>query len=156
MVPAGFSVDYCDPYEDGWPKLTPHTKGHIFGSPPSAVHLSACWSGYVSDTGQPDAAPPGTYTHPVTGTVTVSNSTWEPCLIDGRDPSAELGTISCAGGLTRTDSASNLSDSDVANVANRVTAYLCYRWQPPLAGFLLIPAEVVLRASSTEAIERQQ
>lgn len=155
MVPAGFSVDFCDPHESGWPKMTQHAKGHIFGVPPTAVHLSACWSGYVSDTGH-DAPPPGTYTHPVTGAVTSSNSTWDPCQIDGSDPSGDLGSIDCTAGLSRTDTASNLSDSDVANVANRVTVYLCYRWQPPLAGFLLIPEEIVLRAASTEAMERQQ
>ena len=156
MVPSGFSVDYCDPHESAWPKLTSHAKGHIFGISTAAVHLSACWSGYVSDSGQHDAPPPGTYTDPTTGAVTTSNSTWAPCQIDGRDPSGDLGSIGCAAGLSRIDTASNLSDSDVANVANRVTAYLCYRWQPPLAGFLLIPAEVVLRAASTESIERQQ
>jgi hypothetical protein len=58
--------------------------------------------------------------------------------------------------MSRTDTASNLSDSDVANVANRVTVYVCYTWRPPLAGFLLIPNEVVLRAASTEPIQRQQ
>lgn len=156
MVPAGFSVDYCDPHESGWPEMTSHAKGHIFGIPTAAVHLSACWSGYVSDSGQHDAPPPGTYTDAVSGAVTTSISTWTPCEIDGSDPSADTGSIGCAAGLSRTDTASNLSDSDVANVANRVTAYLCYRWRPPLAGFLLIPAEIVLRSASTESIERQQ
>ena len=159
MVAVGFSVDFCDPHESNWPKLTAHAKGHIFGIPKPDVHLSACWSGYVSDTGQPDAPPPGIYTDntdPLAPVVTEVNSTWEPCLIDGADPSSDLGSIDCAAGLARTDTASNLSDSDVANVANRVTVYMCYSWQPPLAGFLLIPQEIVIRAASTEAIERQQ
>ena len=159
LVKAGFSVDFCDPHEASWPKLTEYAKGHIFGIPKSEVHLSACWSGYVSDTGQHDAPPPGIYTDntdPLAPVVTEVISTWEPCEIDGADPSSDLGSIGCSAGLARTDTASNLSDSDVANVANRVTVYLCYRWHPPLAGFLLIPAEIVIRAASTEAIERQQ
>jgi len=155
-VPAGFSVAFCDSYQEGWPKMTAHAKDHLFGLPPSQVHLSACWSGYTSDTGQHDAPPPGEYPDPVTGVPTPVNSTWAPCTIDGSDPSSALGSIGCAAGMSRTDTASNLSDSDVANVANRVTVYLCYRWRPPLAGFLLIPSEVVLRAASTESIQRQQ
>lgn len=156
-VPAGFSVDFCDSYTQSWPKMTPHTKAHIAGIPPANVHLSACWSGYVdSSTGQYDAPPPGEYPDPITGLPTPVVSTWAPCLIDGSDPSSALGSIGCEAGLARTDTASNLSDSDVANVANRVTVYVCYRWRPPMAGFLLIPNEVVLRAESTEPIERQQ
>jgi hypothetical protein len=37
-----------------------------------------------------------------------------------------------------------------------VTAYACYVWQPPMAGFLLLPNQVTLRAVVTEAIQRQQ
>lgn len=157
-VPAGFSVDFCDSYLQGWPKMTAHTRGHLFGLPASEVHLSACWSGYVDPDipGSYDAPPPGEYTDPVTGTTTVENTEWSPCLIDGHDPSSALASIGCSAGMGRTDTASNLSDSDVANVANRVTVYVCYRWRPPLAGFLLIPNEVVLRAASTESIQRQQ
>jgi hypothetical protein len=155
-VPGGFSVDFCDSYQAGWPKMTAHAQSHLFGLPPADVHLSACWSGYVSDTGQHDAPPPGVYPDPVTGAPTPVNSTWDPCLIDGSDPSSALESVGCTPGMSRTDTASNLSDSDVANVANRVTVYMCYRWRPPLAGFLLIPTEVVLRAASTESIQRQQ
>lgn len=157
-VPAGFSVDFCDSHAQGWPKMTAHAKNHLFGLPASEVHLSACWSGYIDPdiVGSYDAPPPGEYTDPVSGSVTVENTEWSPCLIDGSDPSAALGSIGCSAGMSRTDTASNLSDSDVANVANRVTVYVCYRWHPPLAGFLLIPNEVVLRAASTESIQRQQ
>ena len=37
-----------------------------------------------------------------------------------------------------------------------MTAYACTVWRPPLAGFLLIPSEVTLRAVITEPIQRQQ
>ncbi len=156
-VPAGFSVNFCDSYQQSWPKMTAHTEAGLAGLSRTEVHVSACWSGYVdSATGQYDAPPPGEYPDPVTGSPTPVNSTWTPCLIDGSDPSSDLGSIDCAAGMSRTDTASNLSDSDVANVANRVTVYVCYTWRPPLAGFLLIPNEVVLRAASTEPIQRQQ
>jgi hypothetical protein len=40
--------------------------------------------------------------------------------------------------------------------ANRVTVYACYVWQPPLAGFLLLPDSVTLRAVITEPLEYQR
>ncbi len=39
---------------------------------------------------------------------------------------------------------------------NQVTVYVCYRWNPPLAGFLLIPSTVTMRAVVTEALQYQQ
>lgn len=155
-VPAGFSVDFCDSYNAAWPKMTAHAKSHLHGIPPSEVILSACWAGYVDqDTNNYDAPPPGEYPD-ASGVPTPMNSAWSPCLIDGADPTGNLGGVGCAPSMSRTDTASNLSDSDVANVANRVTVYMCYRWRPPLAGFLLIPGEIVLRAASAEPIQRQQ
>ena len=41
-------------------------------------------------------------------------------------------------------------------IGNRVTAYACYNWTPPLAGFLLVPQQVTLRGVITEPIQRQQ
>ncbi len=40
--------------------------------------------------------------------------------------------------------------------ANQVTVYACYDWRPPLAGFLLIPKTLTLRAVITEALQYQQ
>jgi hypothetical protein len=37
-----------------------------------------------------------------------------------------------------------------------VTVFVCYNWQPPMAGLLFIPSTVTLRAVITEAIQRQQ
>ena len=48
------------------------------------------------------------------------------------------------------DKASNLAVSSLGT-ANQVTVYACYDWRPPLAGFLLIPETVPLRATFTEA-----
>jgi hypothetical protein len=39
---------------------------------------------------------------------------------------------------------------------NQVTVYACFRWSPPLAGLLLIPSQVTMRAVITEVIQRQQ
>ena len=37
-----------------------------------------------------------------------------------------------------------------------VTVYACFRWTPPMAGFVLIPREITLRAVVTEQMQRQQ
>ena len=143
----------CDRKVDGWPKLTAHARAAVFGLPKSAVHVSACWSGYRKDTaaGAIDAPPPGSY-----DTLGPITSVFVQCHIDGKDPAADPGGIACGPGLATTDQASSLSDAVGRPVANTVTAYSCYTWNPPLAGFLLIPQEVILRAVVTEAIQRQQ
>lgn len=143
----------CDRKVDGWPKLTAHARDAVFGLPQSAVQVSACWSGYRKDTatGAIDAPPPGTY-----DTIGPITSIFVQCHIDGRDPTTNAQDIPCAPGLATTDQASSMSDAVGRPVANTVTAYSCYIWNPPLAGFLLIPQEVILRAVVTEAIQRQQ
>lgn len=155
--PSGYN-DFCDPHEAGWPKMTTHAKGFLAGLPAASVHLAACWSGYVDQTlpGNYDAPPPGDYIDPISGTTVTVATVWDPCLIGGVDPLEDLSSVGCAPSMVTSDTASNLSDSDAAAVANRVTAYVCYRWLPPMAGFLLIPSEVVLRAASSEPIQRQQ
>lgn len=143
----------CDRKAERWPKLTAHTREATFGLPKSAVHVAACWSGYRKDTatGAIDSAPPGEYD--VLGPV---SSVLVQCHIDGQDPTTNTSSIGCSGTLPTTDQASSLSEAPGRIVANTVTVYSCYRWNPPLAGFLLIPSEVVLRATVTEAIQRQQ
>ena len=63
--------------------------------------------------------------------------------------------LGCPGGAS-TDTASNSSEGQGRIVANRVTVYACYEWDPPMAGFLLIPSTVTFRAVISEPIERQQ
>jgi hypothetical protein len=58
--------------------------------------------------------------------------------------------------LSRSDTASSASEGQGRIVANQVTVYACTIWNPPMAGFLLIPDQVTLRAVVTEPIERQQ
>ena len=145
-VPGG-----ADRKVDGWPYMTAAARDAVFGLRRADVKVSACWSGYQSATGERDAPPPGTYD--VIGTIT---STFVQCSIDGVDPTVDLRAVGCRNSMPTTDQASSQSESSAVIVANTVTVYACYVWTPPLAGFLLIPPSVTLRAVATEPIERQQ
>ncbi|MEP6468551.1 MAG: TadE/TadG family type IV pilus assembly protein [Chloroflexota bacterium] len=147
----------CDTPAGGWPFMTAAGRHLLFGLPPSAVNLAACWSGYREDTTNAyDAPPPGDYLIS-SSTVTIA-STFAQCTIGGADPTTNPSAIGCNSGLAAStvDEASNLSEAPGRIVANTVTAYACYVWSPPMAGFLLIPQAVTLRAVITEPIERQQ
>ena len=151
--PETYPVTGCDSKALGWPYMRPHARNAVFGLPKADVHIAACWSGYqMTSTGARDAPPPGTYDAPI-GTI---NSAFVQCSIDGDDPTVDPSGIGCSDGLPTVDEASAISESKERVVANTVTTYACYVWRPPMAGFLLIPAEVTLRAVATEAIQRQQ
>ena len=143
----------CDRKAQSWPRMTAHARAAVFGLPSDAVRLSACWSGYRKDSaaGAIDAPPPGNY--PALGPI---SSVFVQCTIDGQDPTASPGAIGCAAGMPTVDQASSMSESASKPMANTVTAYACYVWQPPLAGFLLIPDQITLRGVVTEAMQRQQ
>ena len=147
-VPGG-----ADRKVDSWPAMTAHARDAVFGLPRADVKVSACWSGYrMGDpAGAIDAPPPGVYD--VIGTIV---SVFVQCSIDGADPTGDLSAIGCRNGMPTTDQASSQSESSAVIVANTVTAYACYVWRPPMAGFLLIPPDITLRAVATEPIERQQ
>jgi TadE-like protein len=150
--PESYPFTGCDTKALGWPFMTPHARAATFGLNRSQVFISACWSGYkLNSSGARDAPPPGTYD--VIGTI---ESTFDQCLIGGVDPTVTTAGIGCSNGLSTTDKASSISESKERIVANTVTAYACYVWTPPMAGFLVIPPTVTLRAVATEAIERQQ
>jgi TadE-like protein len=150
-----------DQPENSWPYMTAAGRQLIFGLDPTAVNVAACWSGYrINVAGQPvgayDAPPPlGPPGYAVIGPV---DSGFAQCTIDGADPTSNPTGIGCTSTLASTtvDQASDLSEGQGRIVANTVTAYACYLWSPPLAGFLLIPQTVTLRAVITEPIERQQ
>jgi hypothetical protein len=144
----------CDRKAQGWPRMTAAAREAVFGMPRQNVGVAACWSGYRKDspTGSIDAPPPGTYSGGI-GTV---SSVFVQCSIGGQDPTVNPSGIGCANPLPTTDQASSMSDSLSRPIANTVTAYACFTWQPPLAGFLLIPEQVTLRGVVTEAIQRQQ
>lgn len=150
--PESYPETGCDTKALGWPHMTSHARGAIFAIPKADVQVAACWSGYQM-TSPPaiDAPPPGTYD--VIGTI---DSVFRQCTIDGRDPTTDSSAIGCRASLPTVDEASAISEKKERVVANTVTTYACYVWRPPLAGFLLIPTEVTLRAVATEAIQRQQ
>jgi hypothetical protein len=144
----------CDPPATRWPLMTAHTRNSIVGLDPAAVHVSACWSGYwTTDTlgnwADYDALPRDLATG-------VANP-FRQCTIGGIDPRISAENLSCPAPLTTAsdDMASSYVTSTGGNT-NQVTAYACYEWKPPLAGFLLIPPTVTLRAVVTEALEYQQ
>ena len=157
MVPSGtFLVadPNCDPPSAGWPKMTAHARSLIFGMDPSQLQVSACWSGYTDFfSGAYDAGP--TTTDPVTSDV--QSNVWNECTIGGVAPLTTTEGLSCPppAKSATDDTASNLAMSE-ALTANRVTVYTCYVWQPPLAGFLLIPETVTLRAAISEAMQHQR
>ncbi len=152
----------CDRPEIGWPKMTAAAREAISGLRRADVQVAACWSGYrVPGTEGTavgfDQKPPGVYDiGGVPTAVTPAESVFVQCAIDGRDPTTEGELIGCSAGLATTDQASAISEAPGRPVANTVTAYACYEWRPPLAGLLLIPNSVTLRAVITEAIQRQQ
>ena len=158
--------------EDSWPDMTAAARRQIFGLNSNDVKVAACWSGYQeidSTTGAPD---PTKYDAPppidapgyelVPGAVPPvywdPDTAWAPCSIGGVDPTVSPNSVGCTDGLAATtnDTASSRSEGPGVIVANSVTAYACYVWNPPLAGFLLIPETVTLRAVISEPIERQQ
>lgn len=152
-----------DQPEESWPYMTAAGRRLIFGLNKAEVNIAACWSGYRTMVGgnpvgaidqPPPLGPPG---YDIIGAV---DSGFAQCTIDGADPTTNPSDIGCTSNLASTtvlgDQASNLSEGQGRIVANTVTAYACYRWSPPLAGFLLIPQTVTLRAVITQPIERQQ
>jgi len=153
------SYTRCDRPETGWPFMTAAGRGAVFGMPAGAVRFSACWSGYRAGGGFGafDAPPPGTYDFGGTPlTITAAENVFMPCQIGGQYPTVDSSGIPCTAGLSTTDQASAVSEAAGRPVANTITVFACYEWSPPLAGFLLLPESVTLRAVITEAIQRQQ
>lgn len=156
----------CDPPSTYWPKMTAAGQSKLFGIDASNVHIGACWSGYVTAS-QYDAPPPDSQSPPVA-------SSWAQCHFIASDGTSLVDPTNnpraCRPGETASDcipcvstiadygadTGSDISEGPGRVVANTVTAYACYVWQPPLAGFLLIPNTITLHAVITEPMERQQ
>jgi TadE-like protein len=147
----------CDAPELGWTRLTAAARSKVWGMAPNQVSLSACWSGYVDPANNYDALPaaPNTFTN---------------CTIQGVDPRTSPSALACPAPLTvssaftpvaKADGDDKASDIAVA-VGNNVpypttvTVYTCFEWTPPMAGFVIIPSQITLRAVVTEALQRQQ
>jgi hypothetical protein len=143
----------CDP--PPWSSLTNHARGLLFGLNPEQAHFSACWSGYWTKDGAGawsdyDAPPVGPSAAPVP-------TYFRPCTIGGVDPRNSSDDLSCPPPATTiTDDMSSSLAVSSGTSTNQVTVYACYRWHPPLAGFLILPEVVTLRAVVTEAMEYQQ
>lgn len=168
-----FIYNPCDTPAARWPFMTAHARGAVFGMPKNELRITACWSGYwtTSTTGTPsdwDNSPadpasglPNQFrectlpsVNPTTGALETVNPRTQTT-----DPGGVPTQLGCSNPLPLTteanDMASSFSHSTGAS-ANEVTVYACYVWRPPLAGFLLIPSEVILRGVVTEALEYQQ
>jgi hypothetical protein len=149
----------CDRPDAGWPRMTAAGRDAMFAIERENVRISACWSGYREGggTGAYDAWVPGTYSN-LTPPLTIlpSENVFVQCQIGGHDPTSDSSGIPCTGSIGTTDQGSAVSEAAGRPVANTVTAYACYVWTPPFAGFLLLPETVTLRAVITEPIQRQQ
>jgi len=164
MLSASGTYRRCDAPENGWPFMTERARANIWGMAPNQVSLSACWSGYVDPaTLQRDQRPntPGV--------------TFAGCTIGGFDPRVDPGLLGCPAPMTtpsadpdremaRADgecSASNLaivsgSTGTQTHYPTTVTVYTCFNWVPPMAGFVMVPSAITLRAVITETLQRQQ
>lgn len=134
----------CDSPEDGWPRMVAAGRSAVWGIDPQSVSIVACWSGYRD--ALDNDAPPGT-----------PNASYEPCTISGSVAETSVTSIPCpvtAAGAV--DTASNVSYANGNTYETRVTTYACFNWSPPMAGFLLIPSTVTIRAGLTEIVQRQQ
>jgi hypothetical protein len=139
----------CDPASTQWPLMQAHARERAgFGFDETALHFAACWSGYVDPDSGYDAPP-----FRADGT----ENDWDACTIGGIDPVANASALTCPPPVTTIadDKASNLAVSS-GGTANQVTVYACYEWSPPLAGFLLIPETISLRATISESLQHQR
>lgn len=138
----------CDNPSNRWPGMRDAARNASFGMDRSAIKLAACWSGFWKisapgvKTGAYDEIAPKT---------DPPDTEWFNCHINGVDPRTNASALPCPPSATTT------ADDEGSDVpGNHVTVYACYSWSPPLAGFLMLPKTMMLRAVSTEIIHRQR
>ena len=180
LDPASPPLSYtrCDRPTEGWPNMSEAGRRAVFGLDRSDVMFAACWAGYRIDdgndppTGAIDAPPPGSYEIVPSAPPVVIVSEFVPCEIAGVDPLVDPGAIACTSSLAAVsiDQASAMSEAAGRPIANRVTAFACYEWHPPMGGMSIpvpcapegwcaievIPSTVRLSAAASEPIQRQQ
>ena len=164
MLSASGTYWRCDPPELGWPEMTGKARANIWGMAPNQVSLSACWSGYIDPyTLQRDQKP------------STAGVSFAECRIGGVNPRSDASMLSCPAPVTNPsadpdrETATADGDDTASNVAvvsgstgtdtqypTTVTVYTCFNWIPPMAGFVIIPSSITLRAVVTEALQRQQ
>ena len=150
---AASSYFRCDAPESGWPRMTAAGRSKVWGINSSGVSIAACWSGYVDGAGNANALPQ-------------SPNTWQDCTMAGTDPKTAPSSIACPAPATvpgstmlkadGDDKASSLAYANGTLFPTTVTVYACYRWTPPLSGFLFVTSTITLRAVVTEPMQRQQ
>ena len=128
-----------------WPKMTDRARSFAWGMNPKVININACWSGH-----RPYGSPPGVAADFPAVESGVANE-FIQCTIAGIDPVANPQALGCNARMTTAadDPASDIPD-------NQVTVYACFLWSPPLAGLLMIPSTITLKAVLTEVIHRQQ
>lgn len=150
------SYSRADAPEGGWPDMTAAARSKIWGMAPNQVSLTACWSGYVDPSNNYDAMP-------------VAGNTFTDCTMNRVNPRTSPSSLACPAPATipsglspaKADGDDKASDIAAAIGTNQhypttVTVYACFKWRPPMAGFIFIPSEITLRAVITEALQRQQ
>jgi TadE-like protein len=150
LAAPGGVIYRCDP-PPTWPQMTAYSRGRLVGMATNDVKISACWSGYWTKNGDgtwgsADAPPPNATT----------STYFRGCTIGGVDPRTDAASLSCPATTSSADDMASDLASSTGLSANQVTVYACYEWQPPLAGFLLIPQTIHLRAVITQGLEYQQ
>jgi hypothetical protein len=140
----------CDGPTNGWPGMRDAARNASFGLDRSAVKVAACWSGFwrISTPGVKESADAYDERAPVSG---LPATEWFDCHIGGIDPRTNASALPCP------PPATTAADDEASDIpGNHVTVYACYSWTPPLAGFLMLPKTMTLRAVSTEVIHRQR
>ena len=146
-----FNCDGPDNPNDSypWPKMTAQARSFAWGLNPSIIQLNACWSGY-----RPYSSPSGVaadFPAINTGVTPAAPNQFIQCTIAGQDPVTNPQALGCSARMT---TAADDPSSDIPG--NQVTVYACFQWAPPLAGMLMIPSQVTMKAVITEVIQRQQ
>ena len=129
--------------------MTGVAQSKVWGMAPAQVKLSACWSGYVDGSGNYDALP-------------VSPNVFTDCTINRINPKTDPTSLSCpmpptiGSGTTPAKADGDDKASDIAaapgavQYPTTVTVYTCMNWSPPMAGFVIIPRTITIRAVVTE------
>jgi hypothetical protein len=157
LLPAGSTYNRCDPPETGWPNMTGVAQSKVWGMAPSQVSLAACWSGFVDPANNADALP-------------VSPNVFTDCTINRVNPRTDPASLGCPAPATipsgvsppKADGDDKASDIAAApgpgavQYDTTVTVYACFNWKPPMAGFVIIPSTITIRAVVTESLQRQQ
>ncbi|HYK94734.1 MAG TPA: TadE family protein [Candidatus Dormibacteraeota bacterium] len=128
-----------------WPGMKAAATNAVWGLAHSGMTLSACWSSYQAP------GNPASYDYPAVDPVTGSPNTFAQCQIAGVDPVGAPNALSCPAAAT-----TSADDKGSDKPGNYVTVYACYQWVPPLAGFILIPSVLNMKAVVTEVVQRQQ